>query len=166
MDDIIANHSLYIDQEFEGFINNFCSTTGADFPQGRLGNYLGSWYEGYLYCLLIGLNTNSRNYLGYTKNKKHQKMSVWSPKNINQYKYCIARVMAREDINTELKLNSRDNIQNNFISTENLLSKVRDICEQFSLGGVHYLKQLYDNDPSIFDDQLALKTIYENSIPK
>jgi hypothetical protein len=164
MDHIIANHSLYIDKEFEEFINNFSSTTGSDFPAGKLGNYLGSWYEGYLYCLLIGINTNSRHYSDYIN--KHQKMPNWSNQNIDQYKYCIARVMSRMDIKTELGLDSRDSINSNFVSTEELLKKVKEICDQFSLGGVHYLKSLYDNDHTIFNNSFSLKVIYENTVKK
>jgi len=162
MDQIIANHSLYIDKNFENFINNFCSTTGANFPQGKLGNYLGSWYEGYLYCLMIGLNTNSRHYAGYED--KDRKMDRWSTRNLDQYKYCIARVMSKEDIRTELGINSRDKIKDKFVSKEDLMFKVKEICDQFSLGGVRYLKELHVNDPSIFNDPLSLKIIYEKSL--
>lgn len=162
MDQIIANHSLNIDQKYESFINNFCSTTGSNFPQGKLGNYLGSWYEGFLYCLLIGLNTNTRHYKGYEK--IHTKMPTWSSQNIDQYKYCIAKVLAREDIIKELNIDNREGIKKNFNSTEELLKKVKVICEEYSLGGLHYLIKLYENDNTIFNDPLALKTIYENSL--
>ena len=162
MEHLIANHSLYIDKDFEGFINNFSSTTGTDFPAGKLGNYLGSWYEGYLYCLLIGINRNARHYEGYVN--RYQKMPNWSTQNLDQYKYCIARVISRTDIKTELGLDSRDSIKKNFISTEELLKKVKIICDEFSLGGLHYLKGLYDNDQTIFNDAFALKDIYENSL--
>jgi len=162
MDQIIANHSLNIDQNFESFINNFCSTTGTSFPQGKLGNYLGSWYEGFLFCLLIGLNTNSRHYNGYEK--KYQKMPNWSTQNIDQYKYCIAKVLAREDIIKELNIDNREGIKKSFNSTEELLKQVKEICEEFSLGGLHYLIKLHENDNTIFNDPLALKTIYENTL--
>jgi hypothetical protein len=162
MDQIISNHTLNIDQEYESFINNFCSTTGSNFPQGKLGNYLGSWYEGFLFCLLIGLNTNSRHYKGYVK--KHQKMPNWSIQNIDQYKYCIAKVLSREDIIKELNIDNRDGIKKDFISTEDLLKKIKNICEEFSLGGLHYLIKLYENDNTIFNDTLALKTIYEKTL--
>jgi hypothetical protein len=164
MDNIIANHTLFIDSEYEGFINNFSSTTGNDFPAGKLGNYLGSWYEGYIYCLLIGINTNSRHYNGFVK--KHPKVTNWSNQNIDQYKYCIARVMSRMDIITELGLDSRNSINSNFDSTEELLKKVKDICDEFSLGGMHYLRNLYENDHNIFNDPFSLKIIYENTIKK
>ncbi|MFV0158679.1 hypothetical protein OBK24_09475 [Empedobacter falsenii] len=162
MDTIILGHSLYIDKEYESFINKFSSTTGSDFPKGKMGNYLTSWYEGYLYCLMIGLNTNSRHYEGYVK--KHQKMDRWSTQNINQYKYCIARVIGREDIVNELGLNSRESIEDNYIDQTNLLKKIKDICDQFALGGLHYLRKEYDNDSSLFDDPFALSRIYENSL--
>ena len=45
MEHLIANHSLYIDKDFEGFINNFSSTTGTDFPAGKLGMLLETLYE-------------------------------------------------------------------------------------------------------------------------
>lgn len=162
MDTIILGHSLYIDKEYESFINKFSSTTGSDFPKGKMGNYLTSWYEGYLYCLMIGLNTNSRHYEGYVK--KHQKMDRWSTQNINQYKYCIARVIGREDIIHELGLNSRESIVSNYVGLPDLLKKVKDICDQFALGGLHYLRKEYDNDSSFFDDPFALSSIYENTV--
>lgn len=162
MDQLIANHSLYIDTEYEGFINNFCSTTGSNFPQGKLGNYLGSWYEGYLFCLMIGLNTDSRRYEGYKK--KYKKMDRWSPQNLKQYKYCIARVMSRLDIINELDIQNREGIKNNFESIEKLMEKVKNICDEFSLGGLDYLMKKYENDRGIFNDPLALKSIFLESV--
>lgn len=162
MEHQISNHSLYIDKNFESFINNFCSTLGQNFPQGKLGNYLGSWYEGYIYCTLIGLNTDNRHYGGYEA--RHQKVANWSSQNINQYKYCLSRIIAREDIQLELGLTSRESIKNNFISVENCVDKLKDICDQFSLGGVRYLKSLYENDNRIFDDPYALLTIYKETL--
>jgi hypothetical protein len=162
MDQLISNHSLFIDKNFEDFINNFCSTTGQNFPQGKLGNYLGSWYEGYIYCLLIGLNTNHRHYGGYEN--KHQKVAIWSNQNINQYKYCLARVISRDDVISELGLDTRVAIIGNFSSIENCLGKLKEICDQFALGGVRYLKGLYDNDNRIFDEPYALFKIYENTL--
>lgn len=162
MDAIILGHSLFIDKEYETFINKFSSTTGADFPKGKMGNYLTSWYEGYLYCLNLGLNTNSRHYEGYAQ--KHQKVDRWSTQNINQYKYCIARVLGREDIINELGLNTRELIVSNYEDLPILLKKVKDICDQFALGGLHYLRKEYENDSSLFDDAFALSNIYESSI--
>ncbi|WP_318641705.1 hypothetical protein [Flavobacterium ardleyense] len=161
MDSIIFGHSLYIDKEYESFINKFSSTTGSDFPKGKMGNYLTSWYEGYIYCLMIGLNINSRHYKGFEN--KHQKMPNWSNQNINQYKYCIARVIGREDIINELELNSREKILENYNGLSELLKKVKEICDQFALGGLHYLRKEYDNDSTLFDDPFALSTIYENA---
>lgn len=162
IDQIISNHSLFIDEEYEFFINNFCSTTGQNFPQGKMGNYLGSWYEGYLFCLMIGLNSNNRHQDGFIK--RHTKMSNWSTQNIDQYKYCIARVISRKDIILELKLKSREDIKTGFKNIEELLSSLKIICDQFSLGGLLYIKNLYEIDSTIFEDPFALKSIYENSL--
>lgn len=161
INEIISRHSLYIDKEYESFINKFSSTTGADFPKGIMGNYLMSWYEGYLYCLMIGLNTDSRHYDGYVN--KYQKMNQWSHQNINQYKYCIARVLGRKDIINELGLNSRESIVSNYKGLPDLMGKIKDICDQFALGGLHYLRDKYENDSSLFDDPFALSTIYKNT---
>ena len=162
MDNIINGHSLYIDKEYESFINKFSSATGTDFPKGKMGNYLTSWYEGYIYCLMIGINTNNRHHEGYKI--KHQKMANWSNQNINQYKYCIARVIAREDIINELELNSRENILKNYKGLSELLKNVKEICDQFSLGGLHYLNTKYENDSRLFDDPFALLKIYKNTL--
>lgn len=161
MDGIILGHSLYIDKEYESFINKFSSTTGADFPKGKMGNYLSSWYEGYLYCLMIGLNINSRHYKGYVT--RHQKMDRWSTQNIDQYKYCIARVLGREDIINELGLNSRKSIVSNYDGLNELLKKVKNICDEFALGGLHYLRNQYENDSTIFEDPFALSKIFEEA---
>lgn len=164
MDNIIGAHSLNIDKEYESFINKFSSTTGSDFPKNKMGNYLTSWYEGYIYCLMIGLNTNSRHYEGF-KNK-HQKMPNWSNQNLNQYKYCIARVMAREDVFNELGLDLREKILENYNGISELLKNVKEICDEFSLGGLHYLRKEYENDSNLFDDPFALSMIYENTLKK
>jgi len=96
--------------------------------------------------------------------KKYQKVDRWSTQNINQYKYCIARVLGREDIINELCLNSRELIVSNYEDLPILLKKVKDICDQFALGGLHYLRKEYENDSSLFDDAFALSNIYESSI--
>lgn len=162
MDQLILNHSLFIDKNYEEFINKFCSTTGSNFPPGKIGNYLGSWYEGYIFCLLIGLNTNNRHYNGFEK--KYEKMSTWSTQNLNQYKYCLSRILSKQDIIVELGIDSRNNIMDNFTTTENLLKKTKEIADQFSLGGVHYLLNLYNDDVTIFDDSLSLVKIYKKTL--
>lgn len=162
MDNIIQGHTLFIDSEYESFINKFSSTTGTDFPKGKMGNYLNSWYEGYIYCLMIGLNTNSRYHEGYLK--KHKKMDNWSNQNINQYKFCIARVLGRIDIINELGLDTRENIISKYEGLQELLKKVKEICDQFALGGMHYLRKEYENNSFLFDNPFALSSIYEETL--
>lgn len=164
MESIIIGHSLYIDKEYESFINKFSSTTGSDFPKGKMGNYLTSWYEGYLYCLMIGINVNARHYEGYVN--KYQKMANWSNQNVNQYKYCISRIIGKEDILNELGLDSREKIIDNYKGLNELLKRVKDICDQFALGGLHYLRNEYSNDSSLFDEPFALLSIYEKTLIK
>ena len=47
-----------------------------------------------------------------------------------------------------------------------VLKKIKEICDQFSLGGLHYLRNLYENDHTIFNDPFSLKIIYEDTLKK
>ena len=96
--------------------------------------------------------------------KKYQKMPTWSSQNKDQYKFCLSRILSRKDIVLELGLDSRDNILIKFSSIEELLKRVKDIADQFSLGGLFYLMSLYDQDVTIFDDPFALKNIFLKSL--
>ena len=169
IDILIKEHSLYIDKEDEEFINKFSSTTGTKFPKGKLGNYLGSWFEGYIYTLLIGIITGERRYEGFKD--KQQKMRSWNSATLEQYKYCISLVLSKPDIVGEIGLNKREEVDKyleltneNESATFTILNKIKDICDQFSLGGVDFIKRYEEQDPEIFDDPFALKTIFDSAL--
>ena len=169
IDILIKEHSLYIDKEDEEFINKFSSTTGANFPKGKLGNYLGSWFEGYIYTLLIGIITGERRYEGFKD--KQQKMRGWNSATLKQYKYCISLVLSKKDIIAELGLNKREEVDK-YLELANesesatlvILDKLKNICDQFSLGGVDFIKRHEEQNPEIFDDPLALKSIFDSAL--
>ena len=164
INDIITEHTLYIDSTLEEFINKFCNTTGFDRTITKDRFVLGSWYEGYLYCLLLGINLNRRHIQGYAK--KTEKARNWSTNYKDQYKYCIAKLIQRPDVLKELQINERFEIDENFKDIKFLLDKIKEICDEFSIGGVLYLKERYEKDDNLFYGYDALKNIYKETLIK
>lgn len=165
IDILIKEHSLLIDKNDEDFINKFSSTTGADFPKGKLGNYLSSWYEGYIFTLLVGILSGERRYEGFVS--KSQKMREWNTATIKQYKYCLSLLLSKEDIIVELDLDSRQNIDSKYGDFENkenlnkeLLYKLKEISDQYSLGGIDFIRKFEEREPQLFDDPFAIYKIF------
>lgn len=162
INELLTEHTLYIDSTLEEFINNFCNTTGFVKTLTSERFLLGSWYEGYLYCLLIGINTNKRHFEGYSR--KLEKARSWSSAYKEQYKYCIGKIIYRPDILKELNIDERDMIDIHFEDRKTLLDKIKVICDQYSLGGVRYLQEKYELDDNFFHGYAALKRIYEETL--
>jgi len=163
LDSILLTHRLHIDSHYETFVEIFCNTAGASTTKTTSKFVLSNWYEGYLYAVLLGLKINEREpRIGERKDKA----PMWSKNYINQYKYAVTSVLARKDILFELNLLSREAISNNFVSVEVTLNQVKNICDEYSNGGVKYLFDEWTKDPAIFNEYTALKKIYLNAKPK
>lgn len=163
---IIKEHSLLIDKNDEEFINNFSSTTGTNFPKGKLGNYLSSWFEGYIFTLLIGIITGERRYTGFVD--KSQKIKEWNTATFHQYKFCLSLLLSKKEIVRELEIDSRSNIgsvylgfENNELLSREILSKLKNIADEYSLGGIDFIRRYHDEkEPNLFDDPFAMYKIF------
>ena len=120
-----------------------------------------SWYDGYLLSLYVGIKTNSRkeNY-----NSKEKAVRGWEDRK-KQYLYLISLLLAKPEIQMELNLDSRQNIENEISSLKSLSTSIKKICDDFAFGGLQFLKDKYDQDPTIFDDLLVekIKDLIEKS---
>ena len=156
----LMTHRLYLDSHFEKTANLFCNATGAATTKTSSKYILGSWYEGYLYCLLLGIKTNNRI---PRKGKRLDKAPHWSDKQLQQYKYAISILLTKNDVINELNLSNRSSIKENFKSIEDTLDGVKKICDEYSNGGLSYIADLYEKDDTIFSSYNCLKTIYEEA---
>lgn len=163
VDVLLMQHRLYLDSHYEDLANLFCNTTGQATTITVENHVLSSWYEGYLYALLLGIKTDRRE--RNRKGKRLDKAPIWSGNYLNQYKYAIAQLLAKESIINELKLLTREEIKKDFDSYKGLLDQIKKICDEYSNGGLQYLSELYDKDDTIFSDYKSLKNILSQAKP-
>lgn len=162
IDLLLTNHRLFIDAPDEDFAKLFCNTAGAETSRTKNRLILNNWYEGYLYCLLIGINSNNRKDEGYTE--RRDKAPKWSNNYLEQYKYAIGKLLEKPSILNELGILDRNAIKNNFVSSEKLLTDIKKICDQYSMGGLKYLRDKYEKDDSIFNSAYSLRELYEETL--
>jgi hypothetical protein len=157
---LFDNKRLAIDNHYEDLAKLFCNLAGQETSRTKERFVLNSWYEGFIYTLLIGIHTGNR--------QKHKdrlnKTSYWSGHYRDQYKYAIAFLLTKEDILNELNISSYDDIAKNYTNIEETLKSIHKICEEFSNGGLKFLKEQYENDNSIFEDYDCLKNIMKTVI--
>ena len=162
IDLLLSSHRLFIDATDEEFAKLFCNTAGAETSRTKNRLILSNWYEGYLYTLLIGINTDYREYSGYVDRK--DKANKWSHNYLEQYKYAIGKLLAKPSILNELGLLDRDSVVSNFEGPEKLLIDIRKICDQYQKGGIKWLKEKYEKDDSLFNTAYSLKELYEETL--
>lgn len=158
VDVLLSNHRLYIEEDLEDFASLFTSIAGFKKERAKERFLLKNWYEGYLFCLLIGLKTENRQTDGY--NNKKEKANNFNTY-VKQYKYAISLLLSKPDIINELNLKNRKSI-NQIEDLKTLLDSIKDICDQYAIGGLKHLKELYEKDEYLFEDVFALKSIYES----
>ena len=156
---IIVELKLHIDKKYDDFVNKFCNT-----KQGKQKeNKLESWFEGFIYTSLIGLNINSR--MQYED--KYLKMRHWqNPKYRDSLNYLLMKVISQDALRNELNIFNLTQIKNDYTNINNLIHSSYNIISEFSNGGLKYLYEKYENDNSIFDEYDSLLKIYQNTMPK
>jgi hypothetical protein len=157
---LLMSHRLYLDSNYEKTANLFCNLTGQATSKTDAKYILGSWYEGYIYTLLLGLKTNNRM---PRVGERKDKAPSWSEKHLQQYKYAISILLTKNDVINELNLYNRISIKNNFKSKKETLDQIKNICDEYSNGGLKYLSDLYEKDDTIFSSYKSLKTIFETA---
>jgi hypothetical protein len=93
IDSIILDQRLYIDSSYEDIAELFCNLQGSATTITKNRFLLSNWYEGYLYCLLLGIKIGEREQ--YKKGNKVDKAPKWSKNYIAQYKYAITLLLAK-----------------------------------------------------------------------
>jgi hypothetical protein len=153
----ITDLNLYIDDQYEDIANKFCNTGKSKSKQHKLN----TWFEGFIYTALIGINIDSREKY---KNKK-EKFRRWSTfrEHLN---FVFMKVLAKEDVRNELKILEFDQIKSEFISVDELVKKTFEIIGEYSNGGLKYLKDNYERNNSLFESLYSLEKIYEETIPE
>lgn len=149
----IIGHRVHIDSELEEFSNNIINTAGYIKVDTEKKFLMKTWMDGYLLCLYVGIKTNSRkdNY-----NSKEKAVRGWEDRK-KQYLYLISLLLSKPEIQMELNLDSRQNIENEISSLKSLSDSIKKVCDDFAFGGLQLLKDRYDQDPAIFDDLLVEK---------
>ena len=161
IDTLIYDHRLYIDSHYEDFAGLFCNLTGQRTSLTKDRFLLGSWYEGYLYTLLMGIRVNHREeYIG----KKVDKAPKWSPHYMRQYKYAITQILSREDVLNELDLLDYKSITKPEVDAKKVLDDVKKICDEYSNGGLKHLYNLHEKDNTIFNDFDSLENLFRSAI--
>ena len=153
----LSDLNLHIDAQYEEIANKFCNTGKSKSKQHKLN----TWFEGFIYTALIGINIDSRiNY----KDKK-EKFRTWSTFR-DHLGYVFMKTLSKEDVRNELNILDFNQIKLDFGGVNDLIDKTFAIIGEYSNGGLKYLQDKYENNNSLFDSLYALEKIYENTIPE
>jgi len=153
----LADLTLYIDDQHEDIAKMFCNTSGSKSKEHKLN----TWYEGYIYTALIGMNINSRIEYKIKKEKARR----WDSFR-DQLGFVFMKALSKDDVRNELKILNYEQIKSDFEDIDDLIRKTYSIIGEYSNGGLKYLKDEYVNDDSLFDSLYALEKIYEDTIPE
>jgi len=152
--DQLLTHRLHIDKDLEKFSNHFVvSDTSKDVATTKF--LMKFWYDGYLFCLYLGLKLNTRK----KASKKTEKSARGWMSRKKQYLYLISLLLAKPEVRIELNLDSRKNI--NKIDNKSLSDSIKTICDEYAFGGLQYLKDEHEKDPDLFEDPFYIKKIKE-----
>lgn len=153
----LSDLNLHIDAQYEEIANKFCNTGKSKSKQHKLN----TWFEGFIYTALIGINIDSRiNY----KDKK-EKFRTWSTFR-DHLGYVFMKTLSKEDVRNELNILDFNQIKLDFGGVNDLIDKTFAIIGEYSNGGLKYLQDKYGNNNSLFDSLYALEKIYEDTIPE
>ena len=149
--------TLYIDEQYEGIANKFCNTG----PVKGKGHKLNTWFEGFIYTALIGINIDSR--IEYKKSK--EKFRRWDSF-IDQLGFVFMKALSKDDVRNELKILDYNQINSEYEGVDDLITKASSIIGEYSNGGLKYLQDEYSKDNYLFESLYALEKIYETTIPE
>ena len=112
----------------------------------------------FLFSLYLGIKSHTR-----IKPQNLEELAVrgWA-KNKKQYFYLIALILAKPEIQGELELNDLETIkemvsnEEKYQKPEVLSRKIKQLCNEYSAGGLEFLNEEYKKDPSIIDGQATV----------
>ena len=155
--DLIASHKLDIDIENEEFASNFVNIEGYKKTKSKDRVLMSTWYDGYLFSLWVGINMNRRK-----KDFKPKEKARTLVSRKQQYFYLISKILSKKEILIELNLESVSAIKESNVNSKQLAEKLKIICDEFSFGGLEYLKELYNENEEIFDDPSFFEEVCKN----
>ena len=153
---LLTDYSLHIDPNFEEFASKFCNIQGFKEEKTKTMFLLDSWFEGYLYCVIIGLIKNDRKKFSSAKKEKAR---TWSKEHREQLAYVLSLILGRDDIKNELNIYTRSQIKTSFTNEDDFMKQLKSICDEFSNGGLNYLRNEYEKNEYLFEDYDSLKDI-------
>ena len=112
----------------------------------------------FLFTLYLGIKSNTR-----IKPQNLEELAVrgWA-KNKKQYFYLIALILAKQEVQMELRLDDPETIKEmvsnkeKYQKPEVLSRKIKQLCNEYSAGGLEFLNEEYKKDPSIIDDHATV----------
>lgn len=155
MIDLLVSNELDIDKDAEEFVSLFVNTAGYIAEKTKKRSLLPSWYDGYFFCSWVGIKFNRRK----KEWKKITKSNRGFSSRKSQYFYLIASMLSKEEILYELNIESKESINDNNINPEKLSKHIKHTLDSYCFGGIEVLKELYNEDESIFDDPAYLSKI-------
>lgn len=139
--------------EFEEFIKIHSQFGGGSkddkFVQGRAFSNV---YELYIYSYFIGLYNNLKlDVLMEDKTKTFWEIENWKPREL--VKYMISCAIASSDFDMLFI----ENCEDDEITSE--VSKLKSHIESYANGGLRFLRQKFDDDPELIDDEMFFITL-------
>jgi len=161
IDTLLYDHRLFIDGHYENLAGLFCNIAGQKTSLTKERFLLSSWYEGYLYNLLLGIRINQRqSFVG----KRVDKAPKWSNNYLKQYQYIIAILLSKKEILNELKIIDYQSVSLKDRDIKSITDDLKKICDEYSNGGLLYLSRLYEKDNTVFNEYDSLTRIMANVI--
>ncbi len=122
------------------------SSEGTDEEQFERGKAFGSYYECYMYAVVIGMRANNPLPFNRSEGTKFLKIESWKPKQVTQYIFMSLLTLANfefEDIEdlTEEQANDKAN-------------ELLYLMESYAKGGFEILDSKVKNDPTYFENML------------
>lgn len=144
----LLDSRLCIDEDLEKFANNFVNTQGFKQEISDKKIIMQNWYDGYLFCLWIGLRYGSRK---SQFKKKDKAGGIWNDaRRQDQYLYLITKMLVRKENQVEVGLDSRESL-NRIGNMKDLADRIVNLANEYAFGGLVLLEQEYNQFEGIFD---------------
>ncbi len=158
--DEILQHRMDIDMKHENLIKKLAAIKklGVEKRIDKERILIKDGINLFLFSLYLGIKSHTR-----IKPQNLVELAVrgWA-KNKKQYFYLIALILAKPEIQRELELNDLETIkemvsdEEGYQKPEVLSRKIKQLCNEYSAGGLEFLNEEYKKDPSIIDDQATV----------
>ena len=158
--DEILQHRMDIDMTHENLIKKLAAIKklGVEKRIDKERILIKDGINLFLFSLYLGIKSHTR-----IKPQNLVELAVrgWA-KNKKQYFYLIALILAKPEIQRELELNDLETIkemvsdEEGYQKPEVLSRKIKQLCNEYSAGGLEFLNEEYKKDPSIIDDQATV----------